>query len=531
MSGASGPSTGSGRLDPSAAGLADPVPEPVEGRAGRPDPFPELVEGRAGRAGWVAAVDLGATSGRVVLGRVGPDELQVRAVHRFENLPVRTPDGLHWNVLELYRQILVGLAEAVAQAPDLVSVGIDSWAVDYGLVEGAGLVGIPFHYRDDRTAAGVEQVHRVLDHAALYARNGLQYQPFNTVYQLAVEQAAGRLSESRRVLLLPDLLGSWLTGVQVAERTNASTTGLLDLRSGTWDTELMERLALPPALFPPLVDPGTVVGPLLPAVADEIGAGHPLEVVAVGSHDTASAVVGVPMDGNGTAYISSGTWSLVGVELAEPVLTDASRQANFTNEGGVDGRVRYLKNVMGLWLLSESIRSWQRQGQPCELAELLDRAAAVTGPVPVFDANDPSLLPPGDMPARIAALCRAAGHSPSDDPSLVVRSILESLAAAYADAVDAAEKLSGLTIDTVHVVGGGSQNALLCQLTADRTRRRVLAGPVEATAIGNVLVQARTAGLVSGSLEELRGLVARTYPPVEYQPQRESPEGVRRVVS
>jgi rhamnulokinase len=480
-------------------------------------------------AGWVAAVDLGATSGRVVLGRVGPDELQVRAVHRFENLPVRTPDGLHWNVLELYRQILVGLTEALAQAPDLVSVGIDSWAVDYGLVEGDSLVAIPFHYRDERTGAGVEQVHAVLDHTDLYARNGLQFQPFNTLYQLAVERAAGRLAEGRRVLLLPDLLASWLTGVQVAERTNASTTGLLDLRSRTWDTELMDRLALPPSLFPPLVDPGTVVGPLLPDVAEEIGASRPVDVVAVGSHDTASAVVGVPMDGN-AAYISSGTWSLVGVELDEPVLTDASREANFTHEGGVDGRIRYLKNVMGLWLLSESIRTWQRQGRPAELVDLLEQAAAVTGPVPVFDANDPSLLPPGDMPARIAALRRAGGETPSDDPALVVRSILESLATAYADAVDAAEKLSGLTIDTVHVVGGGSQNALLCQLTADRTGRRVLAGPVEATAIGNVLVQARTAGLVSGTLDELRRLVARTYPPVEYQPKRPSPEGGRRVV-
>jgi rhamnulokinase len=470
----------------------------------------------------VAAVDLGATSGRVMLARVGPDELQVRAVHRFENLPVRTPDGLHWNILELYRQILLGLAEALAQAPDLISVGIDSWAVDYGLVEGDALVGIPYHYRDERTAAGVEQVHARLGHDALYARNGLQFQPFNTLYQLAVEQAAGRLSGGRTVLLLPDLLGCWLTGVRLAERTNASTTGLLDLRSGTWDTELMERLTLPPDLFPPLVDPGTVVGPLLPAVAEEVGAHHPVTVVAVGSHDTASAVVGVPMEGN-AAYISSGTWSLVGIELDEPVLTDASREANFTHEGGVDGRIRYLKNVMGLWLLSESMRTWQRLGQPAELGDLLEQAAAVTAPVPLFDANDPSLLAPGDMPARIAALCRAAGETPPEDPALVVRSILESLAAAYADAVDAAEKLSGVTIDTVHVVGGGSQNALLCQLTADRTRRRVLAGPVEATAIGNVLVQARTAGLVSGSLEELRGLVARTYPPVEYQPKREGP--------
>jgi len=466
----------------------------------------------------VAAVDLGATSGRVVLARVGPEELRIETVHRFENLPVRTPDGLHWNVLELYRQILLGLAACVRQQPELRSVGIDSWAVDYGLTEGAHLVGQPFHYRDERTAAGVTAVHAMLDHRGLYARNGLQLQPFNTVYQLAVDAAAGQLRPQQTMLLLPDLLASWLTGRQVAERTNASTTGLLNLRTDTWDTELMDLLGLPHSLFPGLVAPGTTTGPLLPEVAAEIGTDRRVAVVAVGSHDTASAVVAVPMSGRHAAYISSGTWSLVGVELDHPVLGEASRGANFTNEGGVDGRTRFLKNVSGLWLLSECLRTWERQGRAYELAELLEGAAAVTGPVPVFDVNDPSLVAPGDMPARVAALCSAGDPAPTPEPAVLVRSILESLAAAYAEAVDTAEQLSGVLIETVHVVGGGSQNTLLCQLTADRTGRRVLAGPVEATAIGNVLVQARTAGLVSGSLEELRALVARAFPPVEYQP-------------
>lgn len=465
--------------------------------------------------GWVAAVDLGATSGRVVLGRIGAGELQVKTVHRFDNLPVQTADGLHWNLLELYRQILLGLAACVQQAPELISVGVDSWAVDYGLTEGPRLVGQPFHYRDERTAAGVTAVHAVLDHRALYARNGLQLQPFNTVYQLAVDAAAGQLRPQQTVLLLPDLLASWLCGRQVAERTNASTTGLLDLRTGTWDGELMDLLGLPRSLFPELVAPGTTTGSLLPAVAAEIGTDRRVDVVAVGSHDTASAVVGVPMANRHAAYISSGTWSLVGVELDRPVLSEESRAANFTNEGGVDGRTRFLKNVSGLWLLSESLRTWEREGRSAELSGLLAQAAEVAGPVPVFHANDPSLLAPGDMPARIAALL---GTEATPEPALLVRSILESLAAAYADAVEIAERLSGVSVETVHVVGGGSQNVLLCQLTADRTGRRVLAGPVEATAIGNVLVQARTAGLVSGSLEELRALVARTFPPVEYRP-------------
>ena len=495
-----------------------PRPEPDAMHSEPDPPRPEPVEGPAsgaGASGWVAAVDLGATSGRVVLGRVGADELQVETVHRFENLPVRTPDGLHWNVLELYRQILLGLTACVRQAPELSSVGIDSWAVDYGLTEGARLVGQPFHYRDERTTAGVTAVHAVLDHRGLYARNGLQLQPFNTVYQLAVDAAAGQLRPQQTMLLMPDLLASWLSGRQVAERTNASTTGLLNLRTDTWDGELMDRLGLPRSLFPGLIAPGTTTGPLLPGVAAEIGTDRRVEVIAVGSHDTASAVVAVPMVDRQAAYISSGTWSLVGVELDRPVLSEESRTANFTNEGGVDGRTRFLKNVSGLWLLSESLRTWERQGRPAELTGLLARAAEVTGPVPVFDANHPSLLAPGDMPTRITALL---GLDATPEPDVLVRSILESLAAAYAEAVDTAQRLSGVTVQTVHVVGGGSQNVLLCQLTADRTGRRVLAGPVEATAVGNVLVQARAAGLVSGSLEELRALVARTFPPVEYRP-------------
>jgi rhamnulokinase len=244
-----------------------------------------------------------------------------------------------------------------------------------------------------------------------------------------------------------------------------------------------------------------------------------LEVIAVGSHDTASAVVGVPMTKPGAAYVSSGTWSLVGVELDRPVLTEESREANFTNEGGVDGKIRYLRNVMGMWLLSESIRTWEREGQSVELTTLLAQAAAVRTPVPIFDANHPNLLPPGDMPKRIATLCAEAGATVPDSPAAFARSILESLAEAYAAAITDAERFSSLKINTVHIVGGGSQNTLLCQLTANRTGRRVLAGPVEATAVGNVLIQGRAAGLVEGELSDLRALVARTFPPAEYQPR------------
>ena len=468
-------------------------------------------------AGWVAAVDLGATSGRVMLGHVGPDQLSVEAVHRFSNDPVRVTDGLHWNILELYRNLLIGLRKAVVEQPDLAGVGIDSWAVDYGLVSGDRLINNPFHYRDERTARGVDLVHKIADHASLYATNGLQFQPFNSIYQLAVDQKAGVIDDTTRMLMLPDLLGFWLTGEQIGERTNASTTGLLDVSTGSWNATLIDKLSLPRSLFPSLVDPASRVGSLRDDVAAEVGA--TLDVIAVGSHDTASAVVGVPMTEPGAAYISSGTWSLVGIELDRPVLTEESREANFTNEGGVDGKIRYLRNVMGMWLLSESIRTWEREGLTLELTTLLAQAAAITTPVAIFDANHPSLLPPGDMPKRITGLCVAAGTAAPNSPPEFARSIVESLAEAYATAIDDAERLSGSKINIVHIVGGGSQNTLLCQLTANRTGRRVLAGPVEATAIGNVLIQGRAAGLVDGELSELRALVARTFPLAEYQPQ------------
>ncbi|RNE67088.1 rhamnulokinase [Cryobacterium tepidiphilum] len=469
--------------------------------------------------GTVAAIDLGASSGRVMIGTVGPNTLSLRAVARFPNTPVRTVDGLHWNILELYRSATAGLAAAFREEPGITSIGVDSWAVDYALMSGQRMLGQPFHYRDERTAAGVADTHAVVSPAELYATNGLQFLPFNTLYQLADDRHAGALGAVDTMLLIPDLFTFWLTGVQVAERTNASTTGLLRVDTGTWDDALISRLGLPRAIFPRLVDAGTRVGPLLPAVAAEIGAPAVVQVTAVGSHDTASAVVGVPMTTDDAAYISSGTWSLVGVELGRPVLGEAGRLAGFTNEGGVDGRIRYLHNVMGLWLLSESVRTWEQGGDAIALGTLLEQAALAPSAA-VFDVEDPRFLAPGDMPARIAGWFTERGlAAPATRPELV-RSILESLAAAYARTLDDAARLSGTTIRRVHIVGGGSQNALLCQLTADATGLPVLAGPVEATAIGNVLVQARAQRLVTGDLETLRALIAAAYPPVIHHPRR-----------
>ena len=497
-------------------------------------------------AGTVAAIDLGASSGRVMLGHVGHNELSIRPVARFANNPVRTIEGLHWNILDLYRGAVGGLRAAVREERGILSVGVDSWAVDYALLRGQRMLGNPFHYRDDRNAAGVAAVHALVPAAELYGRNGLQFLPFNTLYQLAAEQIDGGLDGGDSMLLIPDLITFWLSGEKVAERTNASTTGLLRAArelgmevsagstneigrgdgsrrgletAGEWDDGLIARLGLPRGIFPRLVDAGSGVGSVLPDVLAEIGASHRIDVTAVGSHDTASAVVAVPMTGQNAAYISSGTWSLVGVELSAPVLGEASRAANFTNEGGVDGRVRYLRNVMGLWLLSESLRTWELNGQTFELAGLLAQAAAWTGPVTVFDVDDPRFLPPGDLPGRIRAYCREHDLREPSTPVELVRSIIESLADAYARTLDRAAELSRTRIDTVHIVGGGSQNELLCPLTANRTGLPVLAGPVEATAIGNVLVQARAQGLVTGSLESLRDLVARAFVPRRYEPR------------
>jgi rhamnulokinase len=466
----------------------------------------------------VAAVDLGATSGRVILGHVSANELSIRPVARFPNTPVRTVDGLHWNILELYRSVVAGLGAAAREEPAIASVGIDSWAVDYALMRNGRMLGVPYHYRDDRNQTAVTTVHGRVSPAELYAANGLQHLPFNSIYQLEADRAAGMLDVADSLLLVPDLLAYWLTGRQVAERTNASTTGLVNVRSGQWDERLLQRLELPRSLFPELVDAGTAIGPLLPEVAHETGIGSGAIVTAVGSHDTASAVLAVPALSPDFAYISCGTWGLVGVELEAPELSEAGRLANFTNEGGVDGTVRYLHNVMGLWLLSESVREWERGGAVISLPALLASAAAVTSPVAVFDANDPRFLAPGDMPARIAEWCRENGAVVPTSQAEFVRSIVESLASAFVAAVRTAASLSGKTVSVIHIVGGGSQNELLCQLVADRSGLPVQAGPVEATAIGNVLVQARAAGLVDGSRDSLRALVAASFPPRLYAP-------------
>lgn len=465
----------------------------------------------------VAAIDLGATSGRVVLGRIGRGILEAETVARFPNDPIRLGNGLHWDAAGLYGASLRGLREAFRAEARLESIGVDSWAVDYGLLREGRLLGVPFHYRDERTARGVAAVEATIARDELFARNGLQFLPFTTAYQLAAEPPE-LMTVADTLLLMPDLIAFWLTGARRAELTNASTTGLLAARTRRWDDELVAALGLPRALLPALIAPGERIGELLPSVQAVVGGAAP--VVAVGSHDTASAVVAVPMRAEAAAYISCGTWGLVGVEVAHPVLTPAVRAANVTNEGGVDGRVRLLHNVMGLWILSESVRGWSRGGEELDLGTLLAAAAQVpASAAPVFDVDDPRFLAPGDMPARIDAWCDEHGVAPPRTRAAYVRAIVESLAQAFADAVATTSRLGAVDVRTVHLVGGGALNELLCQRTADRCGLPVVAGPVEATAFGNILVQARTAGIITGELEELRDLVARTQELRRYEPR------------
>jgi len=489
--------------------------------------------GAAGRPGTVrvAAADLGATSGRVMAAEIGAGTLRLEEVHRFPNGGVPIRGSVLWDVLGLYRGLVDGVREVAAGGP-LHGIGIDSWAIDYGLLDRDGaLLGNPYSHRDPRTEGVAAQVVAEIGAEEMYAVTGLQQLPFSTLYQLVAARGTAALESAQTLLLLPDLIAYWLTGELGAERTNASTTQLYDVRTGTWSRELAKRLGLPWSILPPLREAGSVIGPLLPEVAADLGvaAGAAVPVIAVGSHDTASAVVGVPFGSEPAAYISSGTWSLVGLELDQPVLTEEARLADFTNEGGVDGTIRFLKNVMGLWVLSESVRFWQAAGVPgTDLPTLLAGAAHHPGGA-VVDIDDRSLLPVGTatdpMPARLVALARATGPGLEEDPIAVTRCILDSLALAYRRHLRTAAALAGRDVEVVHVVGGGARNELLCQLTADACGRPVLAGPIEAAALGNVLVQARALGVDLPDLAAMRALIRTSHRPRRYEP-RSGPDWV-----
>jgi len=471
-------------------------------------------------ARWFAAADLGASSGRVILGRLEDGRFELSETGRFENGPVEAADGIHTDAPGLFEHVREGIGAAIeASGGALESVGVDTWGVDYGRLDAAGeLLELPFHYRDDRTQGVPEEVFAEFPAAELYAAAGLQVMNFNTIFQLVASRADGRWDDVERVLLTPDLLAYWLCGRPVAEVTIASTTGLLDVATRRWSAStcdrLQQRYGLPLSrVLPQLVEPGTVLGRTRDGLF-----GAPIDVVAVGGHDTASAVAAVPATTTDFAFISSGTWSLVGLELEHPVLTEASRAADFTNELGIDGTVRYLKNVMGLWVLSESIRTWRSAGIAADLLTLLAAAAERPGLTCVLDMTDPRLLPPGDMPARLLTMAAETAQDLDADPVSITRCILDSLALAYRRTIAKACELAGREVRTVHIVGGGCQNTLLCQLTAEATGLPVVAGPAEGTALGNLLVQARACGALSGDRTALRQVAIASCELTEYRP-------------
>ena len=471
----------------------------------------------------LAAVDLGAQSGRVAVGRFDGERLGVTEVHRFPNVPVRIGDTLHWDILRVYRDVLDGLRAAASEAGRVDSVAVDSWGVDFGLIDTQGrLVQNPVHYRDGRRARAMDGVLAQIPARELYERTGIQLMPINTVFELGAmaAEADPALDAAGTMLLIPDLLHYWFCGAATTEFTNATTTQCFDPHAGGWAADLLERIDVPTRLLPDIVQPGTRLAPLGAAVAEETRLGSAV-VVAVATHDTGSAVAAVPFRQPGSVFISAGTWSLVGLEVQAPVITDAAFAANLTNEGGVDGTFRLLRNVTGLWLIHECRRVWAEEGREHSFDQLVALAKDAPALRSFIDPNDAAFADPGDMPARVRAFCAHTGQPEPVDPGAVVRCILESLALKHAQTIDLLACVTGATPKEIHVVGGGARNELLCRWTADAVGLPVLAGPEEATLLGNMLVQAVALGEIA-SLAEGRELIRASAAPTAYEPQETS---------
>jgi rhamnulokinase len=468
------------------------------------------------------AFDLGAESGRAVLGEFTGDRLAIREVARFPNGPVAVGRRLCWDAPRLFREIAAALAAVAGEGIAPAAVGVDAWGVDFGLLDGNGdLVGPPVCYRDRRTEGALAWLFERVPRDRVYERTGIQVLPINTLAQLAAMARDGDpdAARARALLFVPDLVHHFLTGLRRTEFTIATTSQLLDAATGDWDDELLAAVGVPRSWMQEIVPPGTVLGVLTQGLRRATGwRGGP--VVAVATHDTASAVVAAPLEGDDAAYISSGTWSLVGVESPRPIVTDAARRANLTNEGGV-GAFRVLKNVTGLWLLQECRRAWSR-GRATSYDELVEAAEAAPPLAALVDPGDPSFLAPADMPEAIRVFCVRTGQRPPETPGAVARCILESLALAYDAVIGEIARVTGRRVSRVHVIGGGARNRLLSQLTADATGLPVLAGPVEATAIGNLGVQAMALGRLA-SVGELRRMVGASFPAPRFEP-RPSPE-------
>jgi len=474
---------------------------------------------------YYIAVDLGAESGRAILGALSGDTLTIEEVHRFQNGAVKVGNTLRWDFDRLLAEVKTGIRKCVQAAPgEIAGIAVDSWGLDFGLLDENGdLVEPPCHYRDARTNGMLEEAFKRMPRETIYERTGIQFMQINTLYQLLAMRLARdpALEKARALTFIADLVAHSLCGKLFAEYTLASTSQIMDMRTGEWSQPLLEALDLPANILPPVIPPATVVGELEPDIAAQIGCA-PMPVIAAASHDTACAVAAVPARTKNWAYLSSGTWSLIGVEIPRPIINDLTCENSFTNEGGVEGTIRLLKNITGLWILQECRRHWLSEGHDLSYARLTDLAARARPFAARIDPGHPDFLAPGDMPARINAHLEQTGQRPITDRGEIVRTILEGLAFAYRDALDILENITGAEIEILHIVGGGARNRLLNQFAADATNRTVAAGPVEATSIGNILLQAKALGHVR-TLDHLRAIVAASFPVEKYAPKNPGP--------
>ncbi len=466
------------------------------------------------------AVDLGAESGRVVAGHFDGTRVGLEEVHRFPNGPVNVRGNLLWDILRLWSDIKVGLAKAAAAYGDrIVGIGLDTWGVDFGLLgQDDNLLGNPYHYRDSRTDGAMEAAFAKVSRSEIFERTGIQFMQFNSLFQLVAMAEAGSpmLDVAHTFLNVPDLLNFWLTGRKVSEFSIATTTQCYDPRAGDWAYGMLQQLGIPTRIFGEIVPTGTVLGPLLDSVCAETGL-PAVSVIAPATHDTGSAVAAVPMDPEHAIYLSSGTWSLMGVEVKEPIINEQMLRYNLTNEGGVGGTFRLLKNIMGLWLVQECRREWQRSGMDYDYGEMVEMAAAAPPFGPLVSPSDDSFLAPGDMTNRLRAFCERTGQRVPETKGEFLRTCLESLALEYRWVAERLDELTGKRLDTIHIIGGGCKNELLDQLAADATSRTVVCGPVEATALGNVLVQAMALGHLD-SIAEGREVIKQSFELKTFEP-------------
>lgn len=467
------------------------------------------------------AVDLGATSGRVILATLTEERLDLEVLHRFPNRLIEVGGKFFWNIYALYEDILQGLTEAGKRNIEVRSIGIDTWGVDFvHIAEDGTLCGLPRAYRDPYTNGIPEEYFEKLSRKVVYERTGIQIMNFNSLFQLYAQhkEQASALKHGKSVLFMPDALSYLLTGKQVCEYTILSTSQFMNPRTKQVDEELLKIAGVEKERFPQVVMPGTQVGTLTPSLAKATGLGE-IPVVAVAGHDTGSAVAAVPAEDEGFAYLSSGTWSLMGVELQEPEITAESFAMNFTNEGGVDGTTRFLKNITGMWLLEQCRATWKKEGKDYSYPEIMQMMQTTSPSVDLLDPDAAEFAAPTNMPEAIKSYCAKNGKAVPQDDAQLIRLIFDSLAAKYADVLGKLQQVSPFEIKTLHVIGGGAQNDLLNQMTADACGIPVVAGPSEATALGNIMVQARAAGLV-GSLAEMRRYILRSIETKRYEPRK-----------